>query len=89
MKNQAIEKKPKTVENTEAEYSAILAGFKVAAHILAIRFFLFLSLVGSFSLAIIATGNQSVQSAYVLVIFACVATLPLAVLEWNGRKNRG
>ena len=73
----------------EAEYSAITAMFKVASRVLAIRFFLFLSLVGSFTLSIVATYNQSVQSAWVLLLYSAVTTLPLTVLEIVGRKTGG
>lgn len=65
----------------------MLAVFQVAAKVLAIRFFLFLSLVGSFVLSIVATNNQNMQSAWVLVLYASVTTLPLTLLEW--RKHGG
>ena len=71
----------------EAEYSAILAAMQVAAKIIAVRFFLFLSLVGSFALAIMAVNNQTSQSAYVLLLYACVTTLPLTVLEIVGKRG--
>lgn len=70
----------------EAEYSTILATMQVAAKILAVRFFLFLSLVGSFVLAIIATNNNSTQSAWVLLLYASVTTLPLSVIELWGKR---
>jgi uncharacterized YccA/Bax inhibitor family protein len=76
-----------TPEQVEAEYSVVLAAFKVAARVIAIRLFLFLSLIGSFTLAIIATNNQNPQSAWVLLLYACVTTLPLSVLEFKGRKG--
>lgn len=63
--------------------------FKVAAKILAIRFFLFLSLIGSFVLAIIATNNQNSESLWVLLAYSFVTTFPLAVLEWKGRLGGG
>lgn len=65
----------------EKEYSAVLAAMKVAALILAVRFFLFLSLVGSFVLAILAHNSQSTVSEAIMVIYACVTTLPLTALE--------
>lgn len=65
----------------EAEYSAILAAMQVAAKILAVRFLLSLSLVGSFILAVTATENGSPQSAYVLLLYALVTTLPLTIIE--------
>lgn len=76
-------------EQVAARYSAVLAAMQVAAKIIAIRFFLFLSLVGSFALAIIATENGQTQSSLVLFLYACVTTLPLAVLEIIGRKQGG
>lgn len=75
---------PKETVNSptrEAEYSAILAAMQVAAKILAIRFFLFLSLIGSFILAILAHNSQSTISEVVMVIYACVTTLPLTLIE--------
>jgi hypothetical protein len=74
-------------DTRDAEYSAILAGFNVAARILAVRFFLFLSLVGSFVLSIIATNNQSNLSVWIIGVFAAVTTLPLTVLEVRGKRG--
>ena|ERR1700733_3710905 len=83
--NQPTQTIQRQAKNLEVEYSAILAGFKVTARILAVRFFLFLSLVGSFALSVIATENASPQSAYVLILYALVTTIPLVVLEWRGK----
>lgn len=80
---------PKTPISPEAKYSAILAAMQVAAKILAIRFFLFLSLAGSFVLAIIATNNGSPQSSLVLCLYACVTTLPLTVIELIKMRRGG
>lgn len=77
----------KTPEQIDAEYSAVIAMFKVASRILAIRLFLFLSLAGSFVLSIMANNSQTPQSAYILIIFACVTTLPLSILEIWGKKG--
>lgn len=82
-------KPPQTPEYVEAQYSAVLAAFQAAAKIIAIRFFLFLSLVGAFVLAMIATENASVQSSWVLVLYSGVTTLPLTILEIFGRKKGG
>jgi hypothetical protein len=79
----------KTDEEVEAEYSALLASFRVAARIISIRLSLLLSLAGDFILSIIATNNQSYQSAWVLVLFAGVTTLPLTLLELAARRNGG
>lgn len=84
-----IPKKNPTRAEIEAEYSAITAAFKVAARVLAVRLFLFLSLIGSFVLAIIATDNGSPQSSWVLLLYAIVTTLPLTVLEIWGKRRGG
>lgn len=78
-----------TPEQIEAQYSAVLAAMQVAAKIIAVRFFLFLSLVGSFSLSIMAVNNQTAQSGWILLLYACVTTLPLTVLEFTGGKRGG
>lgn len=74
-------------ERIDAEYGALKAMFQVTARILATRFFLFLSLVGSFALAVIATNNQSVQSLWVLLAYAAVTTLPLAYIEIRNKSG--
>jgi len=60
---------------------------QVAAKILAVRLFLFLSLVGSFVLAILAHNSQSTVSEVIMIIYACVTTLPLTVLEIWRKKG--
>jgi len=87
--SQTSQTKILTPEAVEAEYSALLAMFRVATRILAVRLFLLLSLAGSFALSIIATNNQTPQSAWVLVLYAMVTTLPLTALEIMGRRNGG
>lgn len=82
------QKKQITPEQVEARYSAVLAAMQVAAKILAVRLFLFLSLVGAFVLAMIATSNDLTQSAWVLLLYSCVTTLPLTILEiFNGKRG--
>lgn len=71
----------------EAEYSALSAMFKVAARILAVRVFLLLTLAGAFSLAIIATQNQSPQSLWVLIAYSFLTTFPLAFLELRNKSG--
>ena len=66
---------------------SVLAMMNVVAKILAVRLFLFLSIIGSFILALIADNNQSLQSVIVVVLFACVTTLPLTILEWRNRTG--
>lgn len=78
---------PMPLPNPDKEYSAVLAAMQVAAKILAVRFFLFLSLVGSFVLAILAHNSQSTVSEVIMVIYACVTTLPLTVLEVVRKKG--
>lgn len=77
----------KTVDKVEAEYAAILAAFRVTALILAVRAFLFMSLIGAFVLSMIATENGSPQSAYVLFIYSLVTILPVTLLEWKGKRG--
>lgn len=75
------------IDDRELQYSAILAGFNVAARILAVRFFLFLSLAGSFVLSVIATNNQSALSVWIIGVFALVTTSPLTILEIRGKRG--
>jgi hypothetical protein len=77
----------KTYEQREAEFSIALTAINIFIKILAVRFFLFLSLVGAFVLSIIATNNQSVQSSIVLVLYAAVTVLPLTILETRNRSG--
>ena len=74
-------KSQKTMEQREAEYNQAAVMMKVAAKILAVRLFLFLSLVGAYSLALIGVENR------ILIFYALVAILPLTVLEILGRKS--
>ena len=71
----------------ESEYGDLKAMFQVAARVLAIRFFLFLTLAGSFALSIIATQNQSVQSLWVLIAYSFLTTFPLAYLEIRNKTG--
>lgn len=91
MEVRSIQESPQETTSTsdirEAEYGAILAAFDVAAKVIAIRFFLFLSLVGSFVLSIIATNNQSILSVWVVGVFAFVTTLPITILEFRGKRG--
>lgn len=90
MSSQEIPRKNQiTPEQIEAQYSAVLAAMQVAAKIIAVRFFLFLSLAGSFSLAVMAINNQTSQSGWILLLYACVTTLPLTVIEIIGGKRGG
>lgn len=71
----------------EAEYGALKAMFQVVARVLAVRFFLFLTLAGSFALSIIATQNQSPQSLWVLIAYSFLTTFPLAFLEVRNKTG--
>ncbi len=80
--------KSKKIEVKESvKIDDLLAMMNVVAKILAVRLFLFLSVLGSFVLALIADNNQSLQSIAVVVLFACVTTLPLTILEWRNRNG--
>lgn len=80
--------KPKKIEVKESvRIDDLLAMMNVVAKILAVRLFLFLSVLGSFVLALIADNNQTLQSIAVVVLFACVTTLPLTILEWRNRNG--
>lgn len=83
-----IEKPLKSEPKERVEVTSILAMINVVARILAIRLFLFLSIIGSFILALMADFNQSLQSIAVVVLFACVTTLPLTILEWRNHNGR-
>ena len=89
---QIAKKLPEKIKKEDAKekikINSVVAMMNVVARILAVRLFLFLSIVGSFILALIADKNQSLQSVIVVVLFACVTTLPLTILEWRN-KNGG
>ena len=72
---------PQIAASPEKEYSAVLAAMQVAAKILAVRFLLSLSLIGSFVLALLAHNSQSTVSEVIMIIYACVTTLPLTLIE--------
>lgn len=80
-----VAKKEEPKERVKVD--AVVAMVHVVAKILAVRLFLFLSLIGSFVLALIADSNQTLQSIAVVVLFACVTTLPLTILEWRNRNG--
>lgn len=82
-----IDKVKKEQPKEQVKLNAVMAMMNVVAKILAVRLFLFLSLIGSFILALIADHSQSLQSIFVVVLFACVTTLPLTILEWKSRSG--
>lgn len=61
--------------------------FKAIARILAVRLHLLLSLLGDFSLAVIAMTWQSPIALLIMIAFAGLTTLPLVLLEWLGRSR--
>ncbi len=73
----------------KAGNEVILGVFKAIATVLAIRLFLFLSLVGTFSLSLIAIYDKTSQSLWVVIAYAFLTTGPLAFLEWKGKRNGG
>ena len=74
-------------EKESVKIASMLTMFNVVAKILAIRLFLFLSVIGSFTLALIADEKQSVQSIIVVLLFAIVTTLPLTLIELKGKSG--
>lgn len=66
----------------------VLIVFRALARILAVRLLLFLSLAGSFSLAVMAMGQQSWLALVLVVAFAALTIGPLAWLEVMGRAVR-
>ncbi len=92
MKNLSKEPKetndiPKKLRKEAVKIDLVLSIINVVSKILAVRLFIFLSIIGSFVLALIADNNQTLQSIAVVVLFACVTTLPLTLLEWRNRNG--
>ena len=73
-------------ENTKAQL-ALLAMLQAIALILAIRFFLFLTLVGGFTLALLAMSAQTTMSVVVLVSYALLVLLPVVYLETKNKRG--
>ena len=67
----------------------VLSVFKAIGIVLAVRFFLFLSLLGSFVLSLIAIYDKNLASLLVLIAYSLLTTGPLVLLEWKGKKNGG
>jgi hypothetical protein len=63
---------------------AILDMFQVFASILAVRFLLFLALIGAFVLALQAMERQTIPGIAVLVCYAILIIAPLVWLEIRG-----
>ena len=65
---------------------AILAVMQTLALILAVRFFLFLSLVGGFVLALLATQSQTSMGLIVMVAYCVLIVLPMVWLETRVKR---
>ena len=70
-------------------HDVLLSMFTAISAVLAVRLFLFLSLIGTFVLAIIAIYDKTTASLWVVIAYAFLTTGPLAFLEWRGKKNGG
>lgn len=67
----------------------IMGIFKTLWVILTIRLFIFLSLIGSFVLSLIAIHDKDLVSISVLIAYSFLTTGPLVLLEHRGRINGG
>jgi hypothetical protein len=70
-------------------HESILDMFTVFSRILAVRFLLFLSLIGAFVLALQAMDRQTIPAIAVLVGYCLLVLGPLVALEIRGRVTRG
>jgi len=70
-------------------HESILDMFTVFSRILAVRFLLFLSLIGAFVLALQAMDRQTTPALFVLVAYSLLTVAPLVALEIRGRVTRG
>lgn len=66
---------------------ALLAMLQAIALILSIRFFLFLSLVGGFVLALLAMSAQTTMSVVVLVSYCLLVLAPVVYLESKNKRG--
>lgn len=76
---------PKMIE--EEKIDPLLTAFKAISRVLAVRLFLFLSLIGAFVLSLIAIHDKDSASLYVLIAYSFLTTGPLVLLEWKGKKG--
>ena len=84
-----IERDYKPPSPPKSRDTVILGVFQAIGIVLAIRLFLFLSLIGTFVLAVIATHDKDAMSLGVMVAYSLLTTVPLAILEWRGKKGGG
>ncbi|TAK97664.1 MAG: hypothetical protein EPO08_20930 [Rhodospirillaceae bacterium] len=80
---------PPTTEIAQkiVEINRAMAAINVMARILAVRLFLFLSILGSFVLALYATADSTLHGIYIVVAYASTTTFPLALLEWKSKSG--
>jgi hypothetical protein len=67
----------------------ILDMFQVFARIIAVRFLLFLSLIGAFVLALQAMEYQTIPAIAVLISYSLLTVAPLVGLELRNKLLRG
>lgn len=77
---------PVKQDKTQAQL-AILAVLQSAALILAIRFFLLLTLIGGFVISLIATNTHETTAIIVLVIYCLLILLPVVYLETKNKRG--
>lgn len=82
---QAIQQ-PVKQEKTQAQL-AILAVLQSAALILAIRFFLLLTLIGGFVISLLAINTHETTAIVVLVIYCLLVLLPVVYLETKNKRG--
>ena len=69
-----------------ASNATVLGTFHAIGTILAVRFILLLSLIGAFTLAIIAMESPTIPAIIILVSYVALTVLPLVWLDRNGRR---
>jgi hypothetical protein len=79
---------PQKMRAPSTDNSAVISVFKAISHILAIRLFLLLSVIGSFVLSFMAMAASDSHSVWVLAVYNSLTTLPLVIWDLLARKNR-
>lgn len=81
--------KPTVVERRMLKrHEPILDMFTVFSRILAVRFLLFLSLIGAFVLALQAMDRGTIPSISVLIAYSLLTIAPIVFLEIRGKALR-
>ena len=75
---------PKPTQN-----DALIATFKAIAHILSIRLFLLLAVIGAFVLAFMAMSGSDVHSTWILGVYSAFTVIPLTVWDLLTRRQNG